>query len=43
MLNSDTRQNIRNVFTFGGAKHSGSDREFKYFPVGMNAHEALCH
>ena len=23
--------------TFGGAKRSGSDREYKYFPIGMNA------
>ena len=30
-----------NVFTFGGAKHSGSDRECKYFPIGMNAREPL--
>ena len=29
------------VFTFGGAKRSGSDRECKYFPIGMNAHEPL--
>ena len=25
-----------NVFTFGGAKRSGSDRECNYFPIGMN-------
>ena len=31
----------QNVFTFGGAKRSGSDRECKYFPVGMNAREPL--
>ena len=31
----------RNVFTFGGAKRSGSDRECKYFPIGMNAREPL--
>ena len=30
-----------NVFTFGGAKRSGSDRECKYFPIGMNAREPL--
>ena len=24
--------NLVNSFTFGGAKHSGSDRECKYFP-----------
>ena len=29
------------VFTFGGAKRSGSDRECKYFPIGMNAREPL--
>ena len=27
----------RHVFTFGGAKRSGSDRECKYFPTGMSA------
>ena len=32
-----------NVFTFGGAKRSGSDRECKYFPIGMNAREPLWH
>ena len=32
---------FKNVFTFGGAKCSGSDRECKYFPIGMNAHEPL--
>ena len=32
---------IENVFTFGGAKRSGSDRECKYFPIGMNAREPL--
>ena len=31
----------RNVFTFGGAKGSGSDRECKYFPIGLNACEPL--
>ena len=31
----------KNVFTFGGAKRSGSDRECKYFPIGMNAREPL--
>ena len=31
----------RYVFTFGGAKRSGSDREYKYFPIGMNAREPL--
>ena len=33
-----------NVFTFGGAKRSGSNRECiktKYFPIGMNAREPL--
>ena len=30
-----------NVFAFGGAKRSGSDRECKYFPIGMNAREPL--
>ena len=30
-----------NVFTFGGAKRSGSDRECKYFSIGMNAREPL--
>ena len=30
-----------NVFTFGGAKRCGSDREYKYFPMGMNALELL--
>ena len=30
-----------NVFTFGGAKRGGSDRECKYFPIGMNAREPL--
>ena len=30
-----------NVFTFGGAKRSGSDRECKYFPIGMNVREPL--
>ena len=29
------------VFTFGGAKRSGSDRECKYFPIGMNGREPL--
>ena len=32
---------MENVFTFGGAKRSGSDRECKYFPIGMNAREPL--
>ena len=32
---------VENVFTFGGAKRSGSDRECKYFPIGMNAREPL--
>ena len=31
----------KNVFTFGGAKRSGSDRECKYSPIGMNAREPL--
>ena len=31
----------KNVFTFGGAKRRGSDRECKYFPIGMNAREPL--
>ena len=31
----------KNVFTFGGAKRSGSDRECKYFPIGMIAREPL--
>ena len=31
----------KNVFTFGGAKRSGNDRECKYFPIGMNALEPL--
>ena len=35
------QQGTRNVFTFGGAKRSGSDRECKYFPIGMNAREPL--
>ena len=26
---------------FGGTKPSGSDRECKYFPIGMNAREPL--
>ena len=30
-----------NVFTFGGAKRSGSGSECKYFPIGMNAREPL--
>ena len=30
-----------NVFTFGGAKSSSSDRECKYFPIGMNARDPL--
>ena len=30
-----------NVFTLGGAKRSGSDRECKCFPIGMNAREPL--
>ena len=30
-----------NVFTFGGAKRGGSDRECKYFPIGMNARDSL--
>ena len=30
-----------NVFTFGGAKRSGSNRECKYFPISMNAREPL--
>ena len=30
-----------NVFTFVGAKRSGSDRECKYFPIGINAREPL--
>ena len=30
-----------NVFTFGGTKRSGSDRECKYFPIGMNVREQL--
>ena len=34
---------IINVFTFSGAKRSGSDRECKYFPIGMNACEPLWH
>ena len=29
------------VVKFGGTKRSGSGREFKYFPIGMNAHELL--
>ena len=29
----------KNVFTFGGAKRSGSDGGCKYFPIGMNARE----
>ena len=37
------RQPMGNVFTFGGAKRSGSDRECKYFPIGMNAREPLWH
>ena len=32
---------LENVFTFGGAKRSGSDRECKYFPIGINAREPL--
>ena len=32
---------IGNVFTFGGAKPSDSDRECKYFPIVMNAREPL--
>ena len=32
---------LGHVFTFSGAKRSGSDREFKYFPIGMNARELL--
>ena len=32
---------LLNVFTFGGVKRSGSDRECKYFPIGMNAREPL--
>ena len=35
------QQQQQNVFTFGGAKRSGSDRECKYFPIGMNAREPL--
>ena len=35
------REIRKNVFTFGGAKRSGSDRECKYFPIGMNAREPL--
>ena len=31
----------RIVFTFRGAKRSGSDRESKYFPIGMNGREPL--
>ena len=31
----------RYVFTFGGAKRSGSERKCKYFPIGMNAREPL--
>ena len=31
----------KDVFTFGGAKRSDSDRECKYFPIGMNAREPL--
>ena len=34
-------QALKIVFTFGGAKRSGSDRECKYFPFGMNAREQL--
>ena len=32
---------LGNVLTFGGAKRSGSDRECKCFPIGMNAREPL--
>ena len=31
----------KNVFTFGGSKRNGSDRECKYFPIGMSAREPL--
>ena len=34
-------QSKSDVFTFGGAKRSGSDRVCKYFPIGMNAREPL--
>ena len=30
---SKTTQDTGDVFTFGGAKRSGSDRECKYFPM----------
>ena len=29
------------VYTLGGAKGSGSDRECIYFPIGMNVREPL--
>ena len=41
MTRSDEQLPLENVFTFGGAKRSGSDRECKYFPIGMNAREPL--
>ena len=40
-LKSTANDPVKNVFTFGGAKRSGSDRECKYFPIGMNAREPL--
>ena len=36
-----TQRSIVYVFTFGGAKRSGSGRECKYFTIGMNAREPL--
>ena len=33
---------MKNVlFTFGGAKRNDSDRECKYFPIGMKARGPL--
>ena len=34
-------EHIFYAFTFGGAKRSGSARECKYFPIGMNPREPL--
>ena len=34
---------LLNIFIFGGAKRSCSDRECKYLPIGMDAREPLWH
>ena len=41
LIKKEISPSRENVFTFGGAKRRGSDRECKYFPIGMNAREPL--